>query len=248
MSSFPFNNFLNLPLSDTPYMSRVESFEITPSTSKNYGMVAFKPGFALQASELNEIQDITLLNISLTSTMFQFWQRANATEQYYPPGWLGTTPLWPDTSLNTSDPYGVYPTSNLFQATRTTGTLDQYTFTAKTGWYHAYIPKSGLKHWVHLNQNLTINTTLTSSVYYIGFSLSYSEINSTQDSSLLDNSSGMVPTGTAIGANRIKINIGQPQLVATTNLNIDQFSPIARISTIFEPNIQYMNKRPVPIV
>ena len=43
------------PLKPTPFKSRTEQHL---NNSKNYFAVAFKPGFPLQASELNEIQEI----------------------------------------------------------------------------------------------------------------------------------------------------------------------------------------------
>tara|TARA_Y100001973_G_C5206866_1_gene342079 strand:+ start:2449 stop:3492 length:1044 start_codon:yes stop_codon:yes gene_type:complete len=71
------------PLGATPYNSRVESQELAWSDDnssglvgaapKNYQMIAFRPGFPLQASELNEIQEHMMLQMTLHTTMMHNW-------------------------------------------------------------------------------------------------------------------------------------------------------------------------------
>tara|TARA_B100001094_G_scaffold327115_1_gene384588 strand:+ start:2329 stop:3375 length:1047 start_codon:yes stop_codon:yes gene_type:complete len=70
-------------LGATPYNSRVESqelgwsddnnAELVGAAPKNYQMVAFRPGFPLQASELNEIQEHMMLQMTLHTTMMHNW-------------------------------------------------------------------------------------------------------------------------------------------------------------------------------
>lgn len=66
-----------------PYNSRVESQELgwsddntsglVGASPKNYQMIAFRPGFPLQASELNEIQEHMMLQMTLHTTMMHNW-------------------------------------------------------------------------------------------------------------------------------------------------------------------------------
>jgi hypothetical protein len=51
------------PLSQSPYLSRNES----SGHSNAYPLIAFKPGFALQASELNELQEQSLFQQKYTN-------------------------------------------------------------------------------------------------------------------------------------------------------------------------------------
>ena len=67
-----------LPLTPGPYYSRVEEQELAMSDDgvdapKNYQMVAFRPGFPLQASELNEIQEHFQMQMSLSISMMHNW-------------------------------------------------------------------------------------------------------------------------------------------------------------------------------
>ena len=91
----PFNS--DLPLKQNPYRSRIQT---QIDGSKNYFMVAFKPGFPLQASELNEMQEIFYVQQTLTQTLFSNWhikeyQEQNGAAMTGTP-WNGCTPLSPD--------------------------------------------------------------------------------------------------------------------------------------------------------
>lgn len=70
--SFPLS-----PSEGHPYNSRVESeisFEGGQGTKpKNYQFVAFRPGFPLQASELNEIQEHFQMQLTLSIAMMNNW-------------------------------------------------------------------------------------------------------------------------------------------------------------------------------
>ena len=67
----------SFPLSPGPHSSRVEGNIATndefTSKPKNYQSVAFTPGFPLQASELNEIQENFQLQMTLTIAMMNNW-------------------------------------------------------------------------------------------------------------------------------------------------------------------------------
>ena len=77
----PFERDSHWPFSDYPYSSRTHQHEIDPSTTvapqlgspSNYVLSGFRPGFPLQAAELNEIQDRFYLQQSLTITMMHNW-------------------------------------------------------------------------------------------------------------------------------------------------------------------------------
>ena len=84
----------NLPLKPNPFRSRVEQ---QLDSAKNYYGVAFKPGFPLQAAELNEMQEIFYMQQTLTQTAFANWgikrysEQASAEMTATP--WDGCTPL-----------------------------------------------------------------------------------------------------------------------------------------------------------
>ena len=69
----------NWPLRPSPYHSRVEDQEIdfegriTDDKPTNYQFVAFRPGFSLQASELNEMQEHAQMQLTLTINMYHNW-------------------------------------------------------------------------------------------------------------------------------------------------------------------------------
>ena len=71
----------SFPLSPAPYNSRVESQELDIGIEegdivddpKNYQFIAFRPGFPLQASELNEIQEHFQMQLTLSIAMMHNW-------------------------------------------------------------------------------------------------------------------------------------------------------------------------------
>lgn len=106
----------NLPLSVTPFYSRIQLQKDTTNI-KNYYGVAFNPGYPLQASELNEMQEIFYIQQTLTQEMISSWggneipsKNAEFISTWLPaktdeiensgwkrtstgPGWEGCTPL-----------------------------------------------------------------------------------------------------------------------------------------------------------
>ena len=108
----------NFPLKSTPFNSRIES---QIDSSKNYYIVGFKPGFPLQASELNELQEIFYIQQTLTQTCFANWGIKEYKEQSYgnmsPTPWNGSTPL------------------NAPQVTANVGTGSSLDLVFNPGWY-----------------------------------------------------------------------------------------------------------------
>lgn len=184
-------NFENLPLVNSPYNSR------TGLNAGKYQMVAFRPGYPLQASELNEIQEQMYIQNALTTMMWANWCtfKVASTVDSTGPGWEGATPLEPSLlSLN--------------------GTV----LTVKAGWYLCKMKTSGLYFWLYNNlPSTSFSLSTTQLDYYIGFAISTQGVDSagnpilsgsfitcTQDPSLQDNASG---ASGFCGADRYKVEI-----------------------------------------
>lgn len=239
MSSFPFNNpDLDFPLSSPPYNSRIELSEVLGETSKNYVMLGFRPGFPLQASELNEMQEIFYLNSSLYTTMNYYW-KDNL------PGWLGSFPLYPEAVNPFNNPLG--PSTNLIEYTQTGNDVTIY---ANKGWYNVYSRQSGFRHWIYLNEDLESDLiTPDTNDLYVGFDISYEQITATMDSTLYDNSSTNLVSGTPAGANRFKINTNGDDLLlvsAPSPTETTTFSPIVKINSNIVGYSAYLNGYAVP--
>lgn len=135
MTITPFNS--DFPLAQNPFRSRIGS---QIDDIKNYYAVAFKPGYPLQASELNEMQEIFYVQQSLTQTMMSTWLSQDVLNSaggapVTGPGWEGCTPL---------DPTLI---------TYISGVL-----TCKIGWYlvKSSTINGGLGVWVYNNTSFTI--------------------------------------------------------------------------------------------
>jgi hypothetical protein len=92
---YPFSS--NFPLSQGVYRSRIQN---QIDSAKNYFAVAFKPGFPLQASELNEMQEIFYVQQTLTQELIFNWLKLTQLQQTGSEitgiPWQGCTPLSPD--------------------------------------------------------------------------------------------------------------------------------------------------------
>jgi hypothetical protein len=226
--SYPFKQGVTgseLPLNVNPYFSRSTLFNFKGATAKNYVMIAFKPGLPLQASELNEMQEIEAINQTLTATMVNSWPvftEANAGVMYGP-GWDGATPI---------QPQGISPT------TTSLVTYSNGGFTANPGWYLIQVASSKLKHWVHLNTTLSITANASNT---IGFFVDYEIVKPTSDTSFYDNSTGTesITPGAAAGADRIHVKI----YGLTASQGATNFSPIAKINS---DGALFMNNVTVP--
>tara|TARA_R100000008_G_scaffold44852_1_gene26102 strand:+ start:1352 stop:2509 length:1158 start_codon:yes stop_codon:yes gene_type:complete len=88
------------PMTDSPYGSRLASQIALPiserQNTKNYHLLGFAPLRALQAEDLNEVQERFMLNNTLTQQMWSNWNSFNNMQiSKFGPGWFGTTPLYP---------------------------------------------------------------------------------------------------------------------------------------------------------
>jgi len=123
----------DFPLRPTPFRSRVEQ---QLDYNKNYYAVAFKPGFPLQASELNEIQEI-------------FYVQNTLDKKLPSGGWTGPVPWSGATPMNWS-----MITMNL------TGPV-----TVGAGWYHIMDTQinGGVGVWVYNETARTLTPSHTES-------------------------------------------------------------------------------------
>jgi len=177
----------DFPLRSTPFRSRIES---QINLAKNYYAVAFKPGFPLQASELNEIQEIFYVQQTLNNALASG-------------GWTGPVPWSGTTPLNKSS-----ITMDL------TGPVN-----IGAGWYHVMDTQlnGGLGVWVYNDQDRPLTPshveTSSSSPKY-GFKIkpvtvecsSAATPGTNEDTSLQDQSNYNV-IGGPCGAARLKLEI-----------------------------------------
>ena len=211
----------DLPLSVMPYNSRITSEY--GSENKNYYMLAFNPGYALQASELNEVQELFFLNQNLTSRMNRTW-----TERGYSiPYWEGLIPL---------DPNGITASAPTTTANNATSSI-----TISSGWFLWTDRSSGLSFWIYLNEtNTETFTTTNSGTQVIGFDVEKQTISccptsactDTQDSTLRDNSTGSTETTLSCGASRLKATFGDVPDIRTepTGGFTTSFYPILKLT------------------
>lgn len=184
MSRFPFNNSTNFPLVGTTFGSRIQSQIFQ---NKNYVFLGFKPGFPLQASELNEIQENFHVQQTLNSEMMFNWMGNSGISG---PAWQGATPVKPE----------------LLDRTTTSGTST--TVVLSPGWLFIKNQSfmGGLGMWIYNPSTYTFTATLATDATY-GIAVKTQEIDSIIDSTINDNSGGprnIYGQNTA-GANRIKI-------------------------------------------
>lgn len=249
MSAFPFTLGVmgsSFPLMGNPYWSRTTYSQIQNPTPKNYFVLGFKPGQPLQASELNEIQEINFMNQTLYATMNSLWPiylpSHTGKNPIYGPGWNGVTPLYPEfDAVNTL--------SNMVETMGDTNEI----ISVYAGWYLVTVKSSGLKHWIYLNKDYKIDPTsykpFENQPMYFGFTASYEIVKPTSDASLYDNSSGTtIPvSGAPAGADRVTLKLSDP--FWTNNINTPHFSPmIKKLDTEVKDEYVhlYMNNVPVP--
>lgn len=155
--------FSKTPLNEFPFNSRVFENEILGATAANYVLVAFRPGQALQASELNEIQETYYKNLTLHSVLLRNW--IGATGANSGPSWTGTVPL---------------------QTTSCSVSGLTATITVKKDWY--LVDDSGFKFWIYNNTEQSISGL---SGNFIGLQIESKYITPTTDLNLNDNSGGI---------------------------------------------------------
>ena len=98
----------SFPLSPSPYYSRTEDKnvifdegEFATTTQNNYQFVAFRPGFSLQASELNEMQENLQLQMTLSIAMMHNWITTNSSFLWN--GWNNDAPSSEGGATHTPD-------------------------------------------------------------------------------------------------------------------------------------------------
>jgi len=218
----------DLPLTPPPHLSRVTQHELSADLSdggsKNYKHVAFRPGYALQAAELNELQEQFQLQMTLTMNMYHNWITSSrpslwdtasqtttgigntpddGTGEYAvsAPGWRGTCPLFPFDS-----PYTPGGATNIVEVEPDASGGISVLF--RPGWFLTELQAqedpgedisaiSGLKYWVYNNIPVAesgIIIPAPTSLTYVGFRVSSSYVCPDEDSSLYDNA-GPYSTG-----------------------------------------------------
>ena len=112
----------DFPLGRNPFRSRIEQ---QLDYNNNYYAVAFKPGFPLQASELNEIQEIFYVQNTLD-------KKLSSAGWTGPVPWTGATPM----------------IANMIGVTTAGGPI-----AIRAGWYHIMDPQinGGIGIWIYNN-------------------------------------------------------------------------------------------------
>jgi hypothetical protein len=225
----PFNSISSsykFPLGVT-YSSRIQQ-----NIEKNYVLLGFKPGFPLQASELNEMMEINAVQNALMYEMNKNWSAPGITLSAPLPAWDGAIPVKPKGWTITTTTPKVY--------------------TLPKGWIYIKKPEflGGLGFWIWNSQDIsfTLSTAPTSGnpVYY-GILVDYKEVTASTDQTLKDNSGRTIFTNTSDygnGADRIQITITGTASYLKNATIPDNFMPIfenrwisATVNTVYYPNM-----------
>lgn len=235
------------PLKNAPYYSRLADISlIDAETVANYPLIAFKPGYALQASELNEIQENFYVQKTLTDNLYNNWWRMGTNteltgsqfEYLNGPGWEGAIPLTPSTFY--------LQDSQIFF---------RFLSTLNRQWFLVTDPNTKFKFWVVIDLlnsgNAFFFTDTLPGISYFGIKIESSFINCSGTEGepgyiFNDNSTGNYIQNTC-GASRLKIAVKSTGgFVNQTTLTSD-FLPILKVRKNYDlPSqnsilIQYMN-------
>lgn len=229
-----------LPLKDSPNFSRLNS-NLSANTTVNYYMMAFNPGYALQASELNEIVEYNQISQSLYQRMNALWST--------PPFWEGAIPLNPDSISISNESYSQ-------------GNLS-YTVTIPSGWFLWTDSVSKLSHWIYYkatSETYALTGFSTQSTT-IGFSVTSGKISCCSgaecaegsDPYLRDNSQNdAINNFNTCGASRFKLTINPSTPVVIRNnltTNNSTFAPILTVNIVSTSSLvietRYLNSRTV---
>jgi hypothetical protein len=209
----------NLPLSESPYNSRIST---NIDNDKNYYLNAFNPGYALQASELNELQELFFFNLNLTQRSNSAWMTA----AYNVPFWNGCIPATPSNVQIT--------------ASSVSGGAATFTVTLSNAWYLWTEKNSSMSFWIYndlADTSFTFTTTSgIGSTEYVGFEVTNETIKccqaadcaADQDSTLRDNSSGLSDTYYTCGASRLKASVTDALILTATTAST--FFPIFKVT------------------
>lgn len=228
-----------LPLTASPHYSRISN---NIDNDKNYYLTSFNPGYALQASELNELQELFFVNMNLTQRMNAAWMNAG----YNLPFWNGCIPLYSDNVRITS--------------ATTTNSNCIFTVDINNSWFLWTEKNSNLSFWIHNDLETTSFTFTTTSglgsTEYVGFEIQNETINccqadtctSSQDSELRDNSSGFSDTYYTCGASRQKATMSDTLILNATTSST--FFPIfsVTIDTSTTASFKYMDLQPLVVL
>lgn len=196
-----------LPLTESPFYSRISN---NIDNGKNYYINAFNPGYALQASELNEVQELFFFNQNLTQRMNSNWMKRG----YNVPFWEGCIPL---------DPNSIQITSST-----TANSSSTFTVSLANGWYLWTEKTSKMSFWIYNDLADTSYTfTTTSGVgpsEYVGFTITSETIqccqagncDTNQDDTLRDNSNGLADSYYTCGASRKKASFTDAVILNAT--------------------------------
>lgn len=216
--------FTTTPLQQFPYNSRTSTNEFsTIFDAKNYVLHGFKPGNALQASELNEIQENFYKNLTLHNILLKNWLfigeagfTSGGDVPLRGPSWMGAVPLHPFESVVRIDNDLVF----------------------KKDWY-LIDDFSGLKFWVYNNRDKIISFP-TALGTIIRFTIEKAYITTKEDSTLTDNSNGFSDSSLSPGADRYQLNITNvtPSLISTTSTQ-EPTRDILQVSS--SGKLRYMN-------
>ena len=195
MALAPFGD--QFPLADDSgvYNSRISEFLSRPI---NYVFTGYKPGYALQASELNELQEQFFLQQTLSNRCVFNWLTYTGTPK---PFWEGCTPLSP-TQITIS---------NSGSDIRISLSAGWYYITDKSYSSVGISVNSGLGFWVY-SSALTLDTpksgisTNSLSPSKIGLIYSFTSRNASQDETLNDNSNSTNVIMEVPGADRILVS------------------------------------------
>lgn len=204
--SSPFSG--TFPLSSSPYLSRITS-NFDNTVNKNYVLSGFRPGYGLQASELNEIQELFYLNQNLSNRCIHNWGKVYSGAQF--PFWNGATPL---------DPTQVFTSS---------GSGSIIVTIPNSLWIYLIDGGSngtGSGYWVknpQTIQTITVQKPTTPGLVKYGFTYTKEFIDSDSDTTLKDNSNASNATMNIPGATRYAIK----------NLSLAQFNGQSLFSELF---------------
>jgi hypothetical protein len=247
---YPFADTKKFPLSGIPYKSRTHN-QLT--ANKNYPFIAFQPGFPLQAQELNEVQDVALIQNTLTQTMTNFWcnskiftSSTNPSVVIYGPGWNGCTPLVPEDGNG-----GV-------SSVIVTGTGVGATLNITSGWYLLRSTLNttanilgGLGVWVYFDgsasisglsrvENITRTVYAKATIFQVTCPTAEPTNETTQDTGLRDYSSFNNINGPC-GANRYAVKINSFSTDSSTVAGEQAFEMMDIVANISSLKFTYKN-------
>lgn len=185
------------------YGSRISDFISRPV---NYVLTGFKPGYALQASELNELQEQFYLQQTLSNKCLFNWLSSTNTV----PFWNGATPFLP----------GQFTATNNSSSIKFTFSSGWCYLTDKTYTSNNVMVNSGMGFWCYINTNIEFNlskssiSTSPSSPTKVGLTYALNTINALDDGTLYDNSN----------ANNVLMSIPGADRILIENFNLEQFS------------------------